>query len=468
VTSRVFDCRPRGLATAAALERGAIGGGHSARGLLAAAAAALLLVPVAGAAEPPRGWAVTGATALVLLAVAAVAGRHVHWGWLSISVALLGLVMPRGDVAVVGPALFVATAICVVLWLGGPPPVGRADRHGRGRASTPERHAQLVMGMSGERRVAHVLAHELPSEYVLINGLKLPRGAGDIDHLVIGPTGVFLVETKTMAGRIVCDPDGTWRRTRIGRAGTAYAAYIGDPAAQVQRNIFAVRECLRRRVPGLLRHTPLWIEGLVVFAHPHTQVEASHSQVPAVRLEEATPHICNHLPRRALQASQVEQLVQAILLEGGQSGLPLAPAVQSAQALVEVALMLPVVLGLLLGTIGLSRLIQAQNAVIAVAHEAARAGTLGSGPEDAVVRMRQRVEQVAPGLGLDPRVAVLDYDVSTFTRDPGRVVAVVSYAVDVHDLPLAGWLPAVAVRAEHVEWVDPFRGGSELNLEAAP
>ena len=29
-------------------------------------------------------------------------------------------------------------------------------------------------------------------------------------------------------------------------------------------------------------------------------------------------------------------------------------------------------------------------------------------------------------------------------------------------LPLAGWAPSPVVRAEHVEWVDPFRGGMGL------
>ena len=53
----------------------------------------------------------------------------------------------------------------------------------------------MMMGLSGERRTAELLAQELPQEYVLINGLTLPRGAGDVDHLVIGPTGVFLVES---------------------------------------------------------------------------------------------------------------------------------------------------------------------------------------------------------------------------------------------------------------------------------
>ena len=468
MTARVVDCRGRAGAPPRLADprpKAARGGGW---GLPAAAATALLLVPIAGAAEQPHGWAVAAATALLVLAVVAVVGRGVHWGLLTALVASGALVIPRGDLPVIGPALLVATAMCLVVWLAGPPPGRRVDRDRRPRPGSREREAQLVMGMSGERHVADVLARELPDPYVLINGLKLPRGAGDIDHLVVGPTGVFLVETKTMAGRIVCEPDGTWRRTRVGRAGTPYAAYIGDPAAQVQRNIFAVRDCLRKRLPDMLRCTPLWIEGLVVFPHPHTDLEAKYSRVPAVRLEEAVPYICDHVPPQALRAAEVDRLAGALLAEADEGPLPLVPAAQSAQALVELALMLPLVLGIVFGTIALSRLIQAQTAVVAVAHEAARAGSLGASPAEAVARMRQRVELVAPGLGLDPAVVELACDVSTFTRDPGHVVAVVRYPVDLHDLPLAGWAPPPFVRAEHIEWVDPFRAGSRLNVEAGP
>lgn len=262
-----------------------------------------------------------------------------------------------------------------------------------------------------------------------------------------------------MAGRIVCAPDGTWRRIKIGRAGTRYEAYIGNPAAQVQRNIFAVRYCLRRRVPHLFRGTPLWIEGLVVFPHPRTELATEHSRVPTVRLDEAVPRLCDHQPQRRLQSVEVDAVVAALLEEAQRRPRLVVERVQSAQALVEAALALPVMLSLLFGTLALSRVVQAQTAIVAVAHEAARAGALASSPDDAVDRMRRRVDLVAPGFGLDPRWVVLEWDVSTFGRDRGHVVATVRYTVNLADLPLGGWVPAPAVRAEHVEWVDPFRSG---------
>jgi hypothetical protein len=165
------------------------------------------------------------------------------------------------------------------------------------------------------------------------------------------------------------------------------------------------------------------------------------------------------VPQRPLRPDEVQAVVETLLVEVQARRLAAVPIAQSAQAMVEAALVLPLVLGLLFGTIALSRVVQAQTAVVAVAHEVARAGALASNPVDAADRMRRRVDLVAPGFGLDPHAVVLESDVSMFARDGGRVVATVRYTVVLGDLPIAGWIPAPAVRAEHVEWLDPFRSG---------
>jgi Flp pilus assembly protein TadG len=174
------------------------------------------------------------------------------------------------------------------------------------------------------------------------------------------------------------------------------------------------------------------------------------------------------VPRRALDSRDVDEIVGALVTEHRERWSRTVPTAQSAQALVEAALVLPLVLAVLFGTIALSRLVQAQTAVIAVAHEAARAGALASGQDDAIRRMRQRSDLVAPGLGLDPHAMVLGWDVTGFARPDGRVTATVRYTIDWHDLPLVGWTPAPTVRAEHVEWVDPFRSGVAATEGARP
>ena len=45
-------------------------------------------------------------------------------------------------------------------------------------------------------------AAAVPGEYTIFHGVMLPGSVKDIDHVVVGPSGVFVVETKNWAGRI--------------------------------------------------------------------------------------------------------------------------------------------------------------------------------------------------------------------------------------------------------------------------
>jgi hypothetical protein len=83
------------------------------------------------------------------------------------------------------PATFLALGLLFVLQRLG----------GKGRVLDPER---LRRGISGEEAVADALAG-LPSSYWVLHGVS--TGHGDVDHVVIGPTGVFALETKAWDGK---------------------------------------------------------------------------------------------------------------------------------------------------------------------------------------------------------------------------------------------------------------------------
>lgn len=62
------------------------------------------------------------------------------------------------------------------------------------------------LGRGGERQIASALA-ALPDSYSIVRGV-VPRGRrGDIDFVVIGPTGVFAIEVKSHRGNIGFDGD---------------------------------------------------------------------------------------------------------------------------------------------------------------------------------------------------------------------------------------------------------------------
>lgn len=66
--------------------------------------------------------------------------------------------------------------------------------------------ASFIKGAVGEERVAAELAF-LPAPHQVFHGVA-PRTRGpasaraDFDHVVVGPTGIFVIETKNWAGRI--------------------------------------------------------------------------------------------------------------------------------------------------------------------------------------------------------------------------------------------------------------------------
>ena len=56
-------------------------------------------------------------------------------------------------------------------------------------------------GWEGEKQVIKLLDSKLSDDYILLNDLYLRGGGGDIDHVVLGPNGIFVLETKNWNGR---------------------------------------------------------------------------------------------------------------------------------------------------------------------------------------------------------------------------------------------------------------------------
>ena len=57
-------------------------------------------------------------------------------------------------------------------------------------------------GAEGEVKTGNALGR-LPGNYVVLHDLRMPGSSANIDHLVIGPTGVFTVETKNYTSDVI-------------------------------------------------------------------------------------------------------------------------------------------------------------------------------------------------------------------------------------------------------------------------
>lgn len=175
---------------------------------------------------------------------------------------------------------------------------------------------QLKAGLRGQSRMTEILSI-LPDEYFLLNNLKLPGRADDVDHVVIGPNGIFALEAKNHRGRIYWR-DGQWCQAKVSRRGRLQPEReIRDPSQQLKRNVGYLRRCIRHTDPGLSRRTRLWIEGAAVFTHPQVYLDLPQTvrdrlPFPALRAQDLPAHILQHVPRHPYSRSDVRRIVSLL------------------------------------------------------------------------------------------------------------------------------------------------------------
>jgi hypothetical protein len=106
-------------------------------------------------------------------------------------------------------------------------------------------------GAHGERHTARLLDRLTRDGYVVFHDLAVPGSPANVDHLVVGPSGVFVIDSKQWTGSVHRSPDGLawhnhyaldrkletvrWEARIIGRLlGTRAAAVVCVHGAHVQ------------------------------------------------------------------------------------------------------------------------------------------------------------------------------------------------------------------------------------------
>lgn len=121
----------------------------------------------------------------------------------------------------------------------------------------------LVSGIYGERIAAEVLA-ALPDSYTIFQNVTVTydNKKREIDNIIVGKSGVFIVEVKNHNGHIVGDLNDTyWTQHKVGRGGTPYANEMYSPVRQVGTQIYCLANYLRQNGANL------YIEGMVYFVN---------------------------------------------------------------------------------------------------------------------------------------------------------------------------------------------------------
>jgi hypothetical protein len=89
-------------------------------------------------------------------------------------------------------------------------------------------------GAAGERRTARLLDPLEQLGWVVLHDLAVPGSRANIDHLAIGPGGIFVIDSKQYRGRLQLDPSGRLWHGRYPLAPSLRTvSFEADQAAQV-------------------------------------------------------------------------------------------------------------------------------------------------------------------------------------------------------------------------------------------
>ena len=155
-------------------------------------------------------------------------------------------------------------------------------------------------GAASEVLIGYIL-ESLSNDHTVIHGLKPKSRYGDIDHVVIGPSGVYAINTKNWKGIVAADGKGE-------------LLWNGKPTKKPEvknltHTVMSIREEIKR-----LFELNLYIRGVLAF--PAARVEArwgSTGHVHCVTDEKLYEYIFERKKEKILSKKEIESISQALL-----------------------------------------------------------------------------------------------------------------------------------------------------------
>lgn len=190
-----------------------------------------------------------------------------------------------------------------------------------GPLPAPEEQA-LRAGVAGEQLAEAGLGRALGDEWTLLRGYRNRRG--EIDHLLLGPGGLFAVEGKHRNATVHCDGDRWWftkydnygnpvgRGEMTDRRGRSPSEQLNEPASQLE-------EFLRSRGHQVT------VQRVVLLTHPRSRVGSCVR--PTVRITTSTDQIVELIRGSPLgiAADELEKLERLVIRDHRYHQKPRSP-----------------------------------------------------------------------------------------------------------------------------------------------
>lgn len=154
-------------------------------------------------------------------------------------------------------------------------------------------------GLQGEDAVAQALSG-FPDDFHVIHDITTQFG--NIDHVVVGPTGVFVIDAKNWRGHVAADGKGelTWN---------------GRPTTKPEIRRFVARMmAVREKVKALAPQLDPYYKALFVFTAAHVGANwGKTGSVNCLTEGQLFDHIVESKYGQRLKREEVDQIAQAFL-----------------------------------------------------------------------------------------------------------------------------------------------------------
>jgi hypothetical protein len=131
---------------------------------------------------------------------------------------------------------------------------GRKGTQAAGASPPTDDEEILKAGIAGEQRVARELGEKLSDDWTLVHGYR--NGRGEIDHLLLGPNGLFAIEVKNNNATVSISGD-VWAADKYDRYGNLRERYLIEdrggrsPSVQLNQSADALERFLGTRGQSL-------------------------------------------------------------------------------------------------------------------------------------------------------------------------------------------------------------------------
>lgn len=154
-------------------------------------------------------------------------------------------------------------------------------------------------GDIGEMKTAYQLQF-IGNEYRVLNNLDVWIQNGmkqQFDHIVVGPNGVFHIDTKHYYGKLTFTDHGLKRETD-GKS--------EDPTGQISRHEYIIKNLLQEH------DLSSDIIGIINFSHPKSVLEGSSPAFLTVKLDRLLHTIQSYKPSKPLSKEEIQQIANVI------------------------------------------------------------------------------------------------------------------------------------------------------------